>query len=156
MYGTILPLPQLPQQFTQNRTRNLNSVTHTCAQACHRVCTTSLPPCSHIQSMIIHFYYYLWRGGFLIWVSSLHYADDVVLLEFLGQDLHCALGWFTVDCEVVGMGISYCPISTSVAQPQLCSNRHGKIPIPPLFLADLRLIQHLYFCSPLLWRDRWS
>lgn len=92
-------------------------MTHTPVHKLVIVCAQH-PPAPHSinDNTLFFYYYYLWRGGFLIWVSSLHYADDVVLLEFLGQDLHCALGWFTVDCDV-GMGISYCPFSTSVTQP---------------------------------------
>ncbi|KAI3360043.1 hypothetical protein L3Q82_014376 [Scortum barcoo] len=39
-------------------------------------------------------------------ISSLLFADDVVLLTSSNQDLQHALGWFAAECEVAGMRIS--------------------------------------------------
>ncbi|KAI3374597.1 hypothetical protein L3Q82_021177 [Scortum barcoo] len=39
-------------------------------------------------------------------ISSLLFADDVVLMASSGQDLQHVLGWFAAKCEVAGMRIS--------------------------------------------------
>ncbi|KAJ0063551.1 hypothetical protein NL108_003867 [Boleophthalmus pectinirostris] len=39
-------------------------------------------------------------------ISSLLFADDVVLLASSNQDLQCALGRFAAECEAAGMKIS--------------------------------------------------
>ncbi|KAI3351377.1 hypothetical protein L3Q82_020190, partial [Scortum barcoo] len=39
-------------------------------------------------------------------ISSLLFADDVVLLASSGQDLQHVLGWFAAECEAAGMRIS--------------------------------------------------
>ena len=40
------------------------------------------------------------------WISSLLFADDVVLLAPLSQDLQHVLGRFAAECEAAGMRIS--------------------------------------------------
>ncbi|KAL0150867.1 hypothetical protein M9458_053786, partial [Cirrhinus mrigala] len=51
------------------------------------------------------------RGKEGVWfrdhkISSLLFADDIVLLASSGLDLQHALGWFAVECDMVGMKIS--------------------------------------------------
>ncbi|KAI3359031.1 hypothetical protein L3Q82_015433 [Scortum barcoo] len=46
----------------------------------------------------------VWFGNHRI--SSLLFADDVVLLASSGQDLQHVLGWFAAECEAAGMRIS--------------------------------------------------
>ena len=39
------------------------------------------------------------------WISSLLFADSVVLMASLSQDLQHVLGQFAAECEVAGIGI---------------------------------------------------
>ena len=46
----------------------------------------------------------IWFGSH--WISSLLFADNVVLLAPSSQDLQHVLGWFAAECEAAGMRIS--------------------------------------------------
>ena len=46
----------------------------------------------------------VWFGSH--WISSLLFADDVVLLALSSQDLQHVLGWFAAECEAAWMKIS--------------------------------------------------
>ena len=60
------------------------------------------------------------------WISSLLFADDVVLLALSSQDLH-VLGWFAAECEAAGMKISTSKSEAMVLDRKkvACSLRFG-------------------------------
>ncbi|KAL0184943.1 hypothetical protein M9458_020639, partial [Cirrhinus mrigala] len=68
-------------------------------------------------------------------ISSLLFADDVVLLASSNQDLQQALGRFAVQCEAAGMGISTsnrkrvaCPLQVGVESlPQVEEFNEGRM-----------------------------
>ncbi|KAL0152538.1 hypothetical protein M9458_052261 [Cirrhinus mrigala] len=64
----------------------------------------------------------VWFGDHRI--SSLLFADDVVLLASSNQDLQRALGWFAAQCEAAGMGIS-----TSKSEVMVLSRKRVACPL---------------------------
>ncbi|GAA6064832.1 receptor-type tyrosine-protein phosphatase F-like, partial [Tachysurus ichikawai] len=57
-------------------------------------------------------------------ISSLLFADDVVLLASSNQDLQCALGRFAAECEAAGMRIS-----TSKSEAMVLSRKRVACPL---------------------------
>uniref|UniRef100_A0A671WJG1 Reverse transcriptase domain-containing protein n=1 Tax=Sparus aurata TaxID=8175 RepID=A0A671WJG1_SPAAU len=58
----------------------------------------------------------IWFGS--QWISSLLFADDVVLLAPSGRDLQHALGRFAAECEAAGMRISTSKSEAMVSRPE--------------------------------------
>ena len=62
-------------------------------------------------------------GG--LWIPSLVFTDDMVMLTSLNSYLQLALGWFATECEAAGMRII-----TSKFEAMVLSWKRGGLPTP--------------------------
>ena len=79
----------------------------------------------------------IWFGSH--WISSLLFADDVVLLAPSSQDLQHVLGRFAAECEAAGMRISTSKSEVLDRKKVACSLRVGRE-----FLLQVEEFKHLW------------